>query len=181
MIHFALLAEAAQTEATTQQGVDAAALALEYGIYAAIIVVGLVVLWFLHRKSKLPPHTELQRRLNVLSSDIDGLIGACGSADLGAYAFFKKISKLLYQTDSLVYISTLLSEKERDGDIGNIAILLENARDDISPYKFHAKTQDDPGGLYEAQEKVNNAFSIIQKIIGRDSEMIEEKKGKRKK
>lgn len=175
---FALLTEAA---AGSEAGVAAAELALQYGIYAAIIVIGLVVLWILHRRSKLPSHVELQSRLHALASDIEALASACGSSEMGTYAFFKKISKLLYQTDSLVYVSTLLSDKERDGDIGNIAIALENARDAISPYKFRSKTQDEPGGLYEAYEKVNGATVTMKKIIDRDRIMVEEKKSKRKK
>lgn len=167
---FALLMEAA---AGSESGVAAAELALQYGIYAAIIVIGLVVLWILHRRSKLPSHVELQSRLHALASDIEALASACGSSEMGTYAFFKKISKLLYQTDSLVYVSTLLSDKERDGDIGNISIALENARDTISPYKFRTKTQDEPNGLYEALEKVRSAAAIMDKIIRRDRALSE--------
>ena len=43
---FALLTEAA---AGSEAGVAAAELALQYGIYAAIMVIGLVALWILHR------------------------------------------------------------------------------------------------------------------------------------
>lgn len=179
---YGLLAEeAAVVPAETAGSIDVAALILKYCFYVAIIIVGLIVLWVLRHRSKLPSHVELKRRVEILSADLDALLIECRDAKMGTYDFFKRISKLLYRTDSLVYVATLLSDKERDGDIGNVAILLENARDCISPYKFRLKTQSEPGGLYDAQEKVADSLAIIQKIIVRDQDLKEEREGKKKK
>lgn len=163
----------AQEAAGSDSATDMFSLILQYCIYAAIIVVGLIVLCVLRRSSKLPSHTELKRQLESLLSAIAALLSDCREKSVGTYDFFKRTSKLLYRTDRLVYVATLLSDKERDGDIGNIAIALENTRDSISPYKFRAKTQDELSGLYDAQGKVQGAVAIMEKIIRRDQDMDE--------
>ncbi len=175
-LSYALLTEEV-TEATP--ATDTASLILQYCIYAAIIVVGLIILCVLRRSSKLPSHIELKRQMEAIATEIVSLLSDCNEKAVGAYDFFKRTSKLLYRTDRLVYVATLLSDKERDGDIGNIAIALENARDCISPYKFRAKTQDELNGLYDAQEKVQGAISTIEKIVRRDQDM-DEKEVKKK-
>lgn len=171
MMPYAFLS--AEAVPAAAEGTDWAGLLLQYCIYAAIIVVGLVALWVIRHHNKLPSHPELKRRLEGLASEIETLIADCGKKSVGSYDFFKRISKLLYNTDRLVYFSTLLADKERDGDIGNISIALENARDTISPYKFRTKTQEEPNGLYEALEKVRSAAAIMDKIIRRDRALSE--------
>ena len=64
-----------------------------------------------------------------------------------------------------------MSDKERDGDIGSASLLIQNARDLISPYKYGKRDSADLAGFTEAIEKVKDAAQIIDNIIARDSEL----------
>ena len=49
-------------------------LLLQYITYAAIIVVGILILGFIKRATKLPTHAELKKRLTSLCDDINEFI-----------------------------------------------------------------------------------------------------------
>lgn len=145
---------------------------MQYAIYGAIIVVGLILLGVIRRSSRLPSHENLLQQLTSLSEGISKLIDAqtTQGAQTG-YDFIKETANLMYRTDKLIYVTTLLSSKERDGDIGNISIALESVRAGLSAYKFKIGAQDDLNGLYAAKEKADAAVTTIKKILKRDSDM----------
>lgn len=160
---FFLLADAAE------QTVSTANLISEYVVYAAIIVVGLVVLAMLRRAGRLPKHTELKKQLAAFIEDLGAFTE--GAAALTRYQFFRRISKFLYRADKLEFITAQMADKERDGDIGSASALIQNARDLISPYKYGKRESTDPSGITEAVEKVTQAAQIIDRIIARDDEL----------
>ena len=92
---WALLAEAVQPE--TQP--DVTRLVLEYLLYAAIIVVGILLLIVLRRKTRLPRHGELRKQLAELSAQLEELRAAAEGAGMPRMKFLKGMSKLVYRTD----------------------------------------------------------------------------------
>lgn len=89
MNFFALLAETAQTEVPAET--DILRLVLEYLLYAAIIVVGILILLLLRRKTRLPRHKELRDQLQNLSESLEAL----SKTNLSGLKSFKTISKLI--------------------------------------------------------------------------------------
>lgn len=152
-----------------ENGVSNVDLILEYVIYAAIIVVGLFVLALLRRAGRLPKHGELKKQLAAFIEELETFRRS--AASLTRYQFFRRVSKLLYRADKLEFITAQMSDKERDGDIGSASLLIQNARDLISPYKYSKRDSADLAGFTEAIEKVKDAAQIIDNIIARDSEL----------
>ena len=145
-------------------------LLLQYGIYAAIIIVGLLVLGFIKRATKLPSHAELKKRLQVLTGDIRAFIKAEGE-EISGYDFFRMASKCANRANKLAYTVTLMAQKERDGNLDAISALLEEANACITPYKFKAKGREDLSGLEQALEKTEKAIASINLILERDKDL----------
>ena len=82
--------------------------------------------------------------------------------------FSKKFRLFLYQTNKLIYQISLVAEKEQDGDIEAIVVLLEEARSAVSSYKFGLKDKADPCGFEKAIEKLQAAKFKLKAIIERD-------------
>lgn len=146
-----------------------AELLLSYGVYLAVIVVGIFVLMLIKRKQRLPSHTELKKRLVSLAEELQEIIAPPADEEDSSYNFFRKVGTFLYTADKLIYKTTLLAEKERDGGISNIAMRLEKMKNSLSPYKFNAKAREDDTGLYEAQEQLRQAIAELDTILERDS------------
>lgn len=157
-----------ETAAETPVEVDPLRLALEYALYAAIIVIGLLILWMLKKKDKLPKHSELKKSLESLHGDLQSLQNAEEKTEKSRYDFFKVISKLLYRTDKLVYVTDRMAEKERDGNIDNVSDLLEGVRNDLAPYKFGGKARDDMSGIAAAEDKLKKSVEVLERILERD-------------
>ena len=66
---FTLLTETSGTAAPS--GTDPVRLIIEYVIYAAVIVVGILILLLLRRKTRLPRHGELRGKLAAFSEDLE--------------------------------------------------------------------------------------------------------------
>ena len=86
-------------------------LVYEYLIYVAAIIVGIVLLIFLRRASKLPTHQKLQERMAAHLQDMDGYVTSLREGKETGVRFFKMISKLLYTTDKLIYAASALARK----------------------------------------------------------------------
>lgn len=157
-----------ETTAETQDA-DFRKIILEYVIYAAVIVIGLAILWMLKQKDKLPKHSDLKKSLEALGADLRSFRGAESQSGKSRYDFFKKISKLLYRTDKLIYVTDRMAQKERDGNIDNISDLLEGARNDLAPYKFGGKARDDMSGVSAAEEKLTKSVEVLDRILERDA------------
>ena len=71
----------------------------------------------------------------------------------------------------------MISEKERDVQIGNISAILEQARNEISVYKFNQKPKEDLSSILNAAEIVGKAIAEADEILIRDKE-YKERKGK---
>lgn len=156
-----------------------AELLLSYGVYLAIILVGFLILMLIKQKQRLPSHTELKKRLVSLSEDLQTIIAPPEKEDDTSYNFFRRVGTLLYTADKLIYKTTLLAEKERDGGISNIALRLEKMKNSLSPYKFSAKAREDIAGLYEAQEQLRLAIDELDTILERDNAASDRKTKRR--
>lgn len=146
-------------------------LLLQYGIYAAIIVVGIIALIFLKRATRLPDHADLKARLCALHEDIAELIKASDDGEGSAYDFFYMTSKCANRANKLAYTVTLMAQKERDGNLDAIAALLEEAHVCIIPYKFKTKGKEETSGLVQAKAKTEKAISSLELILERDRDL----------
>ena len=169
----------AAAEGAEEPARTTAELLLSYGVYLAIIVVGFLILMLIKQKQRLPSHTELKKRLVSLSEDLQTIIAPPEKEDDTSYNFFRRVGTLLYTADKLIYKTTLLAEKERDGGIANIAMRLEKMKNSLSPYKFSAKAREDIAGLYEAQEQLRLAIDELDTILERDSAASDRKTKRR--
>lgn len=165
------------SSAAEQPAADATSLLLEYLIYAAIIVVGIVVLIFIKRGTKLPTHADLERRFSSHAEALEELIALAEKKE-GGYDFIRKANKLVYMSDKLAYLATLVSEKERDNEIGSAALQLEQCGKKIAQYKFGVEEGQSAEGLYDARALVAGALGTIRLIMKRDAE-LKDKKAKR--
>lgn len=166
---FLLLAENAENEAA-----DTQKLILQYVIYAAIIVVGLIVLALLKRAARPPKHEELKTRLNDLLATLDGAIA---EKDESTYDKIKAVTKLLTKLDKLVYVTSVMAQKERDGDLDNLSGLLESARGELATYK--AVTREEDYRLSSARGKIADGISLLDKIIERDAALRKSRDAKK--
>ena len=164
---WALLAEAVQPE--TQP--DVTRLVLEYLFYAAIIVVGILLLIVLRRKTRLPRHGELRKQLAELSAQLEELRAAAEGAGMPRMKFLKGMSKLVYRTDKLIYVTDCMADKERDGEIANISALLSQARTELAAYKFGTRTVQDAGGMRLAAGKLAEAEELLERVLARDIQL----------
>lgn len=143
---------------------------MQYLVYGIIIVVSIALLILLRKRTRLPRHGELKKKLTVLLDEITALKAGGKRMD-----FIKGVSRTMYKADNMAYTATMLSEKERYSDLGRIANLLESARSELFPYKYGKKEPDDDSGLNAAADKIRQALNILDGVILRDGEM---KRGK---
>ena len=146
-------------------------LLLQYAIYCAIIVVGLFVLGIIKRSTRLPSHKELKKRMDDLRSLLKDFSVQESTSPENRVQIFKGISKALYKADKLIYTVTLMSEKERDTKLGDVAVRLERVRNCLLPYRFKAKTEEDLSGVYTAIGEMEKGVAVLDKILERDKEM----------
>ena len=146
-------------------------LILQYAVYLAIIIVGLLVLWLIKQKTKLPTHIELRKRLEILDKNLKDFVRSEKKSGQRPYDFFKRTARCIYTADKLIYIVTLMAEKERDGNLDTIAKMLENVRNSLSPYKFKLKSKEDISGLISACDQMSQALAALDLILQRDKDM----------
>lgn len=146
-------------------------LLLQYVMYAAIIVVGLLVLGLIKRATRLPSHIELKKRLNSLRGDIDALIQSERGAAVNGYDFFRMSAKCANKANKLAYTVTLMAQRERDGNLDSISALLTEVHGCITPYKFKAEEKNDISGLEQALEKTDRAILSLELILERDNDL----------
>ena len=142
---------------------------LEYIFYLAAIIVGIVILWLIKQKTKLPSHAELKKRLLSLRKELDEFIAAGKDPETSGYDFFKHSSKCMYKTNKLAYTVTLMAQKEQDGDLSGMAVTLESVRTSLSPYRFKVKGKEDLSDLQEALDKTDKVILSLNLILERDS------------
>lgn len=166
---FLLLAKSAET-LPEQSAISTEELILNYVVYFAIIVLGLVILGIMRKKGRLPTHTELRNHMSTLSDSLDQLIqSATEGSGSDTYHLFKRANKIQNKADKLFYYATMLSDKEKDSSIGNIALILDEVRNNISAYRYDVDDQKSPAPLYIAAEKLQTAINEITNIIDRDN------------
>ena len=161
----AFLSEAAQDAPETPAVAD---IVVEYVVYAVIIVVSIFLLIFLRKRTRLPRHGELKKKLEGLHSDINAMISSQVEKRMN---FIKLATRALYKADNLRYTATVMAEKERYADLGRIATLLGEARTEIAPYKYGKKEASEGDGMALAAEKVSEAIEVICGVIERDGDL----------
>ncbi len=140
-------------------------LVIQYAVFAAIIVISIILLVVLHKQSRLPRHGELKKKLSSLLDEINEI----SSAEKKRMDFIKKVSRVIYTADNLAYVATMLAEKERYADLGKIAALISEARAELAPYKLGKKEAAEPDGINLAAEKVSEAIAVLDDVIERDN------------
>ena len=138
----------------------------QYVVYAAIIVVSIIILVLLRKYTRLPRHVEIKKKLQALLEDINEI-----GTETKRMDFIKSVSLAMYKADNLAYSTGLLAEKERYADLGKISALLSEARAELSPYKFGKKEAEESDGIAIAAEKVQGAIDLVEALIERDGEL----------
>lgn len=162
----AMLLAAEDGTENTAQTPEVWQLITQYAVYAIIIVVSILMLILLRKYTRLPRHSELKKKLQALLSDINEIGSESKRMD-----FIKNVSRAMYKADNLAYSVSMLAEKERYADLGNISSLLNEARTELSPYKFGKKEAEEAEGIAAAAEKVQKAIDVADVIIQRDDEL----------
>lgn len=145
-------------------------LLLQYAIYAAIIVISLLLLGLINRLTKLPSHSELRKRMADMRDELAAFLGD-GTADgKSAYDFFRLIERCANKSNKLAYIVTLIAQKERDGNLDEIAVLMADIYTHVSPYRFKTKEKDIEV-LETALEKTEKAIASLDLILERDKDL----------
>ena len=157
-------ADGGETAETVAKTPETWQLITQYVVYAVIIVVSILILMLLRKHTRLPRHGELKKKMQTLLSDIRSIDVKSKRMD-----FIKSVSRTMYKADSLSYSAGMLAEKERYSDLGKISSLLEGAREDIAPYKYGKREQEEGEGIAAAEEKVRSAIDVCDVILNRDS------------
>ena len=162
----ALLLAAAEEGAGQPASNDVGQLVVQYIVYGVIIVVSIFLLILLRKRTRLPRHTELKKKVQGLLSDIRAIDPAEKRMN-----FLKNVSGAMYKADNLSYTAAMLAEKERYADLGRLSSKLGEVRAELSPYKFGKKEACDSDGIDAAAKKVEEALAILDGIIERDGEL----------
>ncbi len=146
-------------------------IAIQYCIYAVIIVVSVLLLILLKKRSRLPRHTDLKKKILSLRDEVNALQPTEKRID-----FVKSVSRAMYKADNLVYAATMLAEKERYSEFGKAAALIESARSDLAPYKFGKADADDDSGIKAAAGALSEAAAVLDGVIERDAKIKKSRK-----
>ena len=149
------------------ESVDWTRIIIEYVAYAAVIVVGILILLLLRRKTRLPRHRELRTQLHDLSAAAD----AFRTQPPTGLKRFKALSALIYRLDKLIYVTDRMADKERDGQIAGISTLLTAARNELFSYRSGQRDLSDEEGLALAQQKIADAVELLERILLRDERL----------
>lgn len=155
---------------SAQAGTQGWNLAMQYITYGVIIVISIVLLIVLRKHTRLPRHPELKKQLTALREKISALDPSAKRID-----FIREASRAVYRADNLVYVATLLGEKERYADLGRISTLMGEAREELAAYKYGKKEPEEREGIDIALAKVDEAIAVIDKVIERDNKIKNEK------
>lgn len=146
-------------------------LLLQYGIYGAIILFGILVLGIMKKSTKLPTHKELKKRMEDLLELLKEFSAREHASAESETPVFQVLTKALYKADKLIYTVTLMSEKERDMKLGDVAASLEKVRNNLMPYRFRVKAEEDLSDVHAAVKEMEKGISLVDKILERDKEM----------
>ena len=146
---------------------------LQYIIYAAIIVLGVLALSLIKRKQRPISHAELCKRLTALYSGINDYKTKLSDKTLRHFDAYRSLQKLIYAADKLIYLSSVLAEKERDTAITNISITVEAVRAQLLSVKNTWKSENsdekiDMSKLLKAMRMLDPAIDTCNRILERD-------------
>lgn len=164
-LHYILLSAEGVAD-TSAQNPNVWNTVIQYCIYGAIIVVSIFLLILLNKHSRLPRHGELKKKLTALLNEINSI-----SAGEKRVDFFKSISRAMYKADNLSYTAAMMAEKERYADLGKISTYIDEARTELSPYKYGKKEPEDDEGIRAAAAKTEQAIAVLDGVIARDNKM----------
>lgn len=144
-------------------------LIIEYCIYFAIIVIGVLILGLIKQKNRLPSHQDLKNRLTAWRDGMTQMIENNKKASLSGFEFYKQLTKMLYKLDKIAYDTALLAEKERDMELAEISNVLGNVQEGLAPYKSGKNDDDKEQEAFDlALEGVGKAIRMTDQIILRD-------------
>ena len=155
--------------AETASGLGDPRLWIEYVAYAAVIVVGLIVLAMLRKAGRLPKNAEFKKQLVAFSEAIVAL--SKDAPALSRYRFSRRATRLTARADKLAYTAAQMADKERDGDLETASGHLESARTQLAAYKFGKRDASDLGGMSEAAASAARALALVDGILGREAEL----------
>ena len=159
------------TEPAAEAAGTSGELLLNYLIYAAIIVVGILILLFLRKASRLPSHAEIKQNITAFSS---ALAAADESAPDRLVERNNRANKLLGDCDKLVYATSAVAQKERDSDMDGVCTLLEGAREELSAFRNGGGTEN--WRLAEARTRAEGSLALMERILERDKALKKNKK-----
>lgn len=176
MIEYLLTAAAEAGQDAPAEAADPLFYIIQYAVYFAIIVVGLIVLWLLHKKTKLPTHAALRAQMNAAAQSLEQYIKDTQEQAAGKYRLFRRANKLQAKCNKLYYYATMLAEKERDSSMGSMALILDEARDGVAAYRYSAlEDEADIRCLYASLGKLREALAALDSIAERDRALLAKK------
>ena len=101
----ALLLAATEEGAGQPASNDVSQLVVQYIVYGVIIVVSIFLLILLRKRTRLPRHTELKKKVQGLLSDIRAIDPAEKRMN-----FLKNVSGAMYKADNLSYTAAMLAD-----------------------------------------------------------------------
>lgn len=162
----------------SESAVSFTQLAIEYIVYAAIIVIGILLLFALRRCGRLPKHAELAKKLTDFESDLRAF--QSNDKHLSGYRYFRNISKLIKRADKLLFYSAQMADRERDSDLGSASLLVENVRELLQPLRYDRDAEQNSFAVSDAADKVHAAAETVNDILKRDAQ-LKAKRAKNKK
>ena len=89
-------------------------LIITYIFYGAIIVIGLIVLGIIRKKSKTPANSEIKQKLSNIVEKFDALIKQIDTGNTDYYKMFRQVTNIVYRIDTAVIYVSEAAERERD-------------------------------------------------------------------
>ena len=142
-------------------------LIITYIFYGAIIVIGLIVLGIIRKKSKTPANSEIKQKLSNIVEKFDALIKQIDTGNTDYYKMFRQVTNIVYRIDTAVIYVSEAAERERDTTYDKIRINLENARGYIASYKFEKKSNYLIEDFIKARASLQDCISTMEGIMDR--------------
>ncbi len=143
-------------------------LIIEYAVYLVIVVMGILILSILKRKSGAPKYSELEKMLKDLKAGLDKFASLIEEEGCGKREFFKRASKLLYAANKAEAGATALAQKQRDSDVDAIADRLEIVREELALYKYGKRAEGDRSGVDRATDCMDGILVSMEGIVARE-------------
>lgn len=146
---------------------------LEYLLYAAIIVIGIVLLLLLRKCGRLPKHDELYKKLSETEAAVRRFPES--AKELSSFRYRRTLSKLVSRADKLLYFTAQMADKERDNDLNRASMLIESARDALRPYRYEKRGDLTADLAADIADKFLAAADAVKGTLARDAQLRAER------